>query len=109
MEILISIVLFAVVFAILIAVLKIINKYIFKDKIKLNILEVVIVWTVVFVINIILVNTNSLTAIGIPVKPFLDCGTTKYYFSLGYVIHVQKPFIEGEKITEFVSPFAWLK
>lgn len=113
MEAIISIVLCALAFVILIILLKIINKYIFKDKIKLNFLEVFIAWTVVYIINIILVNTNSLTAMGIPIKPFYDAGATKYYFSLGYVIHVQKPMIDEdtsiEKITEFVSPFDWIK
>lgn len=113
MEVMISIVLCVLAFVILIVLLKIINKYLFKDKIKLNFLEVFIAWTVVFIINIILVNTNCLTAVGIPVKPFYDGGSTKYYFSLGYVIHVQKPLINEdtsiEKITEFVSPFDWLK
>ena len=113
METIISIVLCILAFVILIVLLKIINKYIFKDKIKIYFLEVFIAWTIVFIINIILVNTNSLTAIGIPVKPFYDAGTTKYYFSLGYVIHVQKPMINEdasiEKITEFVSPFDWIK
>ena len=113
MEIVISIVLIALAFIILLVLLKFINKCIFKDKIKLNILEVVISWGIVFIINVILVNTNSLNAIGIPIKPFFDAGANKYYFSLGYVIHVQKPMINEdtsiEKITEFVSPFDWIK
>ena len=57
MEVMISIVLCVLAFVILIVLLKIINKYLFKDKIKLNFLEVFIAWTVVFIINIILIQT----------------------------------------------------
>ena len=65
MEVMISIVLCVLAFVILIVLLKIINKYLFKDKIKLNFLEVFIAWTVVFIINII---SNFFNIFGIPIN-----------------------------------------
>ena len=103
----------AVSFGVYFLILKGINKFIFKGNKKINFIEFIIGWSIIFVINLVFVLAQIKFAIGIPVRPYLDGGANTYYVSLGYVIYVERPFqfeIGNDPIhkdvVEFYNPFS---
>ena len=88
-------------------ILKAINKFVFKGSRKIDIIEVAIGWSAIFIINLICVLANSPFAIGIPYSPYLDAGVTKQYVSLGYIIETYKNTFDGTsapRTTKFYFP-----
>ena len=71
-------------------ILFLINKFILKKK-KITVLEVIIGWVIVLVLNIFCVVFDAPFGIGVPDVRVLDAGANEYYDSLGYTIHVYTP------------------
>lgn len=98
-EMLVTIVLFIIVILLFLGILKLINKFIFKNKTKITWKEIAIGWCIIFGINCFSVITNIPFVIGIPYCPFMDGGLITYYYSLGYIVKVEKEWamVPGEK------------
>ena len=99
-----------IMFAILLIISWLINKYIFK-KDKRNIIKIaIIIWIVVFVINVIAVITNIPIIIGIW-NPTCMCGCSGVYYSLGYVIELEGRNLLGDSNynIEFANIFNYFK
>lgn len=91
---------------IFLALLKLINKFILKNKVQINLKEIIIGWSIIFCFNLFCVIFDIPCPIGITYSPFFDGGQTKFCASLGYVITIEKNTIiplEGEDITTKVD------
>ena len=101
-----------VAFLLFFLIIFLINKFLVKGKKKAFIIESIIGWIVVLIINIVCVNTNASFALGIPEARVLDAGGNKYYDSLGYVIHVYNPhpirLVDDESPSEIETSFEFL-
>lgn len=82
-------------FIIFFIILKLIN-VLFKIK-NITVKEVLIGWSIIFIINCISVLFDIPMVIGIPYHPYLDMGATTDYYSLGYVICVNKSVVMGDE------------
>lgn len=74
-------------------ILKLINKFIFKNKVKISLKEIIIGWCIIFCFNLFCVICNIPYPIGITYSPFFDLGQNKYCVSLGYIITIKKSAI----------------
>lgn len=87
-------------------ILKLINKFIFKNKIKINLKEIIIGWCIIFCFNLFCVICDIPYPIGITYSPFFDGGKTKYCASLGYIITIEKSaiiYVEERDVTTTVD------
>ena len=106
--ILISLIAMIVGLIVFLLILKAINKYILKGDKKTYICAILVSWILIFVINVFCVINNTHVAIGIPISPYFDGGSTEFFISPGYIIKSHKYIMEGQvgepETTKFYFP-----
>ena len=88
---LVNIITTLIVFLLFVLVVFLINKYIIKGTKKAFIIELVSIWLIILILNILCVTFNAPFGIGIPIPRIMDGGVNKHYVSPGYTIHVYNP------------------